>query len=66
MGEILTAAEVAAILKISTRQVYELAKERENPIPSVRIRTSVRFRKADVDSWVAGVVGRNNVNEILA
>jgi excisionase family DNA binding protein len=66
MGEILTAAEVAAILKISTRQVYELAKERENPIPSVRIRTSVRFRKADVDSWVAGLVGRNNVNEILA
>jgi excisionase family DNA binding protein len=57
MSEILTAPEVAAILKISTRQVYELAKESENPIPSVRIRTSVRFRKADVDSWVAGLVG---------
>ena len=51
--EILTAPEVAAMLKISTRQVYELAKETENPIPSIRIRTSVRFRKSDVDSWLA-------------
>ena len=56
--EILTAPEVAAMLKISTRQVYELAKQTENPIPSIRIRTSVRFRKSDVDGWVAGLVER--------
>jgi excisionase family DNA binding protein len=49
--EILTAKDVAALLKISKRQVYELAKETENPIPSVRIRTSVRFRKTDVEKW---------------
>jgi len=56
MGEILTAQDVAAILKISKRQVYELAKESENPIPSIRIRTSVRFRKVDVERWLAGLV----------
>ena len=56
MGEILTASEVAAMLKISKRQVYELAKETDNPIPCVRIRTSVRFRKSDVDGWIAGLV----------
>jgi excisionase family DNA binding protein len=56
MGEILTAQEVAAMLRISTRQVYQLARESENPIPAVRIRTSVRFRKVDVDGWVAGLV----------
>jgi predicted DNA-binding transcriptional regulator AlpA len=50
MREILTAQEVAAMLRISTRQVYELAKETENPIPS----TSERFRKSDVDGCVAG------------
>ena len=49
MSEILTAQEVAAMLRISKRQVYELAKETENPIPSIRIRTSVRLRKSDVD-----------------
>ena len=55
MNEILTAGEVAAMLRISTRQVYELAKGSENPIPSIRMRTSVRFRKSDVDEWVAGL-----------
>jgi excisionase family DNA binding protein len=57
--EILTASEVAAILRISKRQVYELARETENPIPSIRIRTSVRFRRSDVDGWVAGLVQNN-------
>ena len=56
MCEILTASEVAAMLRISKRQVYDLAKESENPIPSIRIRTSVRFRKIDVDGWVALLV----------
>lgn len=55
MSEILTAQEVAAMLRISTRQVYELAKEAENPIPSIRIRTSVRFRKSDVDGWLVSL-----------
>lgn len=58
MNEIITATEVAAMLKISKRQVYELAKEIENPIPSIRIRTSVRFRRSDVDGWVDGLVQR--------
>jgi excisionase family DNA binding protein len=56
MSEILTAEEVATMLKISKRQVYELAKQTDNPIPAVRIRTSVRFRRSDVDGWVAGLV----------
>ena len=46
MSEILAAQEVAAMLRISKRQVYELAKESENPIPSIRIRTSVGFARA--------------------
>jgi excisionase family DNA binding protein len=58
MGEILTAREVAALLRISTRQVYQLAKESENPIPAVRIRTSVRFRRVDVDGWLAKLAGK--------
>ena len=56
--EILTAQEVAALLKISKRQVYELAKQEENPIPSIRIRTSVRFPKTEVERWLMGLVHR--------
>jgi len=58
MGEILTAKEVATMLKLSTRQVYELARDTVNPLPSLRIRTSVRFRRVDLDGWIAGLVAK--------
>jgi predicted DNA-binding transcriptional regulator AlpA len=61
--EILTVEEVAAWLKVSKWQVYELAKERtrsgearNNPIPAVRIGSLVRFRKADVEAWIEKLV----------
>jgi excisionase family DNA binding protein len=44
------------MLGISKRQVYELAKECENRISSITIRTSVRFRKSEFDGWVARLV----------
>jgi excisionase family DNA binding protein len=56
---ILTADEVAAFLKISKQQVYELAKPRtrsgevrNNPLPSVRFGKTVRFRASDVEAWI--------------
>ena len=58
--EILTVNELAAMLKISKSQVYKLAKQAEKPIPSIRIRTSVRFRKSDVEGWVGS--GQDRVN----
>ena len=61
--EILKAAEVASLLRVSTRQVYELCKDRthsgevrENPLPVVRFGCSVRFVKSDVEAWVEKLV----------
>jgi len=57
--EILTAGEVASLLKISKRHVYELAKQRtksgdgrDHPLPCVRLGKSVRFRRSDVEAWI--------------
>lgn len=57
--EILTAGEVAAMLRVSKRQVYELCKQRtpsgdvrEHPMPCVRLGKLVRFNKAAVEEWV--------------
>lgn len=57
--EIMTVAEVAAMLRISKSKVYELMHERtrsgevrSNPIPSLRIGSSVRFRESDVEAWI--------------
>ena len=64
--EILTADEVAALLQISKRQVYELAKPRtqsgdvrKHPLPALRIGKSVRFRRSDVEAWIEKLVETN-------
>jgi predicted DNA-binding transcriptional regulator AlpA len=61
--EILTVAEIAAMLKVSKRHVYELTKKRtqsgdvrEHPLPVLRIGSSVRFRKSDVEAWIEKLV----------
>lgn len=57
--EILTADEVASLLRISKDHVYELAKTRtksgdmrDNPLPCVRLGKSVRFSKEAIETWV--------------
>jgi excisionase family DNA binding protein len=57
--EFLTVSEVAAWLRLSISQVYELTKPRtrngevrEHPLPSVRIGTTVRFRRKAVEEWI--------------
>jgi excisionase family DNA binding protein len=51
MEQILTVAEVARYLRLSTKTVYQLAAKKQ--IPHVRIGNSFRFRRADLDSWSA-------------
>ena len=65
MIEILTADEVAAMLRISKGQVYEMSKGRtrsgelrEHPLPVLRIGSAVRFRKSDVEEWIEKLVAR--------
>jgi predicted DNA-binding transcriptional regulator AlpA len=57
--EILTVAEVAALLKISQRTVREWCNSRaangdlrSNPIPAFRVGKCIRFRKEDVEVWI--------------
>lgn len=65
MTEILTVDELAAMLKMSRGQVYEMTRERtrsgamrNNPIPVVRINGNVRFRKSDIEGWLEKLVAR--------
>lgn len=57
--EILTVKEVAAMLRLSVSQVYELTKPRTrsgdlraHPLPVLRMGTAVRFIRKDVGEWV--------------
>ncbi len=48
---LLTAEEVARILRVSKARVYELA--RRGIIPSVRLGYQVRFSEAALREWIA-------------
>jgi excisionase family DNA binding protein len=63
--EILTVTELAAMLKMSKTQIYEMTKTRtrtgsmrENPLPVLRINGNLRFRKRDVEEWIEALVAR--------
>jgi excisionase family DNA binding protein len=58
MDAILTTDEVAVLLKISKRTVCKLMGEQVNPLPALKIGRSVRFRRADVDAWLATLTER--------
>ena len=50
-GEILTIREVADYLKVTERTIYRLAGAKK--IPAFKVGGTWRFRKADIDSWIA-------------
>ncbi len=58
MPEILTIDDVALLLKVSRRSVYEWTSERGrermkcNPFPVLRINSTIRFVREDVLAWI--------------
>ncbi|MDH5857588.1 methylation-associated defense system helix-turn-helix domain-containing protein MAD1 [Lampropedia aestuarii] len=55
-SEILTLDEVAAYLKAGKRTVYRLAQRGE--IPAFKLGGTWRFRRSELDSWIAGSINR--------
>jgi predicted DNA-binding transcriptional regulator AlpA len=65
MGEILTVDELAALLKMSKRQIYTMCEKRtrngsmkDHPLPVLKINGNLRFRKAAIEEWVQLVEGK--------
>jgi predicted DNA-binding transcriptional regulator AlpA len=59
MGDILTIDELAALLKMSKRQIYTMTETRTssgamktNPLPVLKINGNLRFRRAAIDEWL--------------
>ena len=57
--EILTVEELAALLKMSKKQIYTMSETRtrtgvmrEHPLPALKINGNLRFRKAAIDEWL--------------
>jgi len=53
----LDAAEVAALLAVPRRSVYDYAARAHDPLPAVRFGRHVRFARADVERWLVRQAG---------
>jgi excisionase family DNA binding protein len=49
---LLTADEVAALLRIPRTSVYEYARRQHNPLPSITVGRHRRFHRGDVERWL--------------
>jgi len=60
--DILTVDELAALLKMSKKQIYTMTETRtrngtmkNHPLPVLRINGNLRFHKAAIQEWLAGL-----------
>ena len=60
-AEILTIDEVAAYLKAGKRTVYRLAAS--GKLPAFKLGGTSRFRRGDLDQWIAGRIGKATVDD---
>lgn len=51
---LVTPDDVALLLNVKRKRIYELARRPNDPLPSVRIGGALRFVTAHVEDWVAG------------
>lgn len=61
MEEYLTVNEVAELLRLSDKTVYRFAQRGE--LPAFKLGGSWRFRRADIETWVAAQVKRASQTE---
>lgn len=59
---LLTAAQVAAVLQISTRTLWRLLSGRKVPEP-VRLGGAVRWRAEDIKNWIAAGCPQTSARE---
>jgi excisionase family DNA binding protein len=55
-AEILTIKQVAVYLQVTERTIYRLAAA--EGIPAFKVGGSWRFRRGDLDHWIAGRIGK--------
>ncbi|HKR77116.1 MAG TPA: helix-turn-helix domain-containing protein [Rhodanobacter sp.] len=59
-AEILTIKQVALYLQVTERTIYRLAAV--DGIPAFKVGGSWRFRRGDLDQWIAGRIGRTGAS----
>lgn len=65
-SEILTVAEVAAILKVPRSSIYEWTRFRTHqrvPLPHRKVGKYLRFLRSEIDAWLVGLPQAKNTRK---
>jgi excisionase family DNA binding protein len=54
---LLTAHDVAALLRVPRTSVYEYARRQHDPLPSIDVGRRRRFVRGDIEKWLAAQRG---------
>jgi excisionase family DNA binding protein len=50
---LLSAEEIGRLLAVPRSTVYEYARRRRDPLPSIRLGRHLRFYRSDIEQWLA-------------
>jgi len=66
-SEVLTVAEVAALLKVPPSSIYEWTRfrggNRGTPLPHRKIGKYLRFLRSEIDAWIVGLPQAANMRK---
>ena len=62
--EVLTVSEVASLLKVAEKTVYTMAQGFE--LPCFKVRGQWRFRRRDLDQWIAKQISHPEARKTVA
>ena len=62
-GEVITADEVAALLRMTPAWVY--AETRRNRIPHMRLGRYFRYRRSAIDAWMSALEGGADPTSVI-
>ena len=51
-NELLTTRELMDYLQISRTKVWELVRDKTNPLPAFKLGGDYRYRRSEVDAWM--------------
>jgi excisionase family DNA binding protein len=69
--EIMTVDELASMLKMTRRQIYELTRTckratMDHPVPILRINGNIRFRRSDIEAWLEELAAESRARKRTA
>ena len=54
---LMTAHQVAVLLAVPVTSLYDYARRRHDPLPSIRVGRNRRFHRSAVERWLASQTG---------